>query len=221
MKYLLMTSLLVLASCQNAKFRSYNGEGAKATTPPPVTPQPEPVTPSTPAAQIPIDPADPVVPVNPNGFDIEWSKPLTVWHIGDNNYSDTACKIRIATNRIDGMQFNFNFYVQNDNTRMNIDLYHCGVDDHFANRHPVTVIGYNGNQEVVVKPAVTMPSSENLLFLSRLNVAQQVVLNKGWYKLRVDTTVNPQNNDYDDFVIGKVKLTNVSGPVTRGEVTRQ
>ncbi len=214
-------------ACQDSEFKGYNGGGGatdKRTDTPTnsdvstdtrTTEPTNPLIGQTPV--IPIDPATPELPINPKGFDVEFSKPGTVWHLGDNAYPASSCKFLLNFNKIDGKSFNFNFFVERDGTRVDIEVNHCGIDSHFANQHPVALFAAQGANALLSKK---LPSSENLLFMSKEKIATQTTLNRGWYKLRVDTSSNPQNGDFDDFLIGKVRFVNATGPITIGEVTQ-
>src|SRR5690606_12062409 len=96
----------------------------------------------------------------PKGFDIEFGSLLRSYHLGDNNKSDTSCKLKVGTNTLDGKAVNFNFYVQNDNTLVDVVVYHCGVDSQFANMHRVSIHNPTGASIFEAKLA----ESTNLLF---------------------------------------------------------
>lgn len=148
-----------------------------------------------------------------SGLDIEFSKPLTAWHLGDNAYDNTSCKIRVSFNAIDGREFNFNFYVERSNTQLGIAIYHCGINPGFSNT--ATLIGPSGSLGIL-----PLTDSKNLFFLKRQDWYQPVTLSQGWHKLKVVTSVNQVNGDYDDFIVGKIKLIAPTGPIRLGEVTK-
>lgn len=229
------TMFAVLSACQPSKFKGYNG-GAKSeapTTPTQqptqpqqtVTPQPTTVVtnppPSNPNPNPTLTPPPPTV-LNPDfGLNIEFSKPNQNWHLGNNDFADTTCKIRVTLNRIDGVRASFNFEVVEDSTVIqSIVVGHCGVagtngNDFFDGKIPVNLQDSAGANLV---PTTFLRTSGGIIFTdAALQGASGKVLNRGKYGVVVNTIMNPSNQDLDDFLIGKVRI-NANKPVRKLDV---
>lgn len=171
--------------------------------------------------EIPLEQAPPIQPDNPldnndnddnspNNFTINFSMPGAVWHIGDGAYSGSSCKIFLWFKKLKGDAFNYNFTVIEDNTKVNIKVrWMCGID-------------YNNTNFAYLKSRDNAQEYQKISIVKGQNSIRfnEIILNKGKYFVRVETTNNPNNNnDKDDFIVGNVKIT-ADKEIIKGDVTQ-
>jgi len=215
------TALLVfaVASCSDSSFTGSNASKKKsATTQPtyPTTTDPN-GSPSNPGTNIINTPNGPTTINNGDGngngggLAIEWGSLGQSWHIGDGDFSGTGCKSRVSVNFLDNQQeANFYFTVLENSTTVQIEAYHCGVDEDFthgsSNNDKDTVSLVDINNQVVGNNKMVLNHSDNVFFLSTQRFPNQIILNAGTYKVKFYAGVRPSDGDRDDIVV-RAKVT--------------
>jgi hypothetical protein len=130
------------------------------------------------------------------------------FHVGDNGFQDTTCKVEISLAKLDGTQFYFEFEVKKDATDVSLEIKKvCGVD--YGDSNKVRIIN-TSDAKPVVEDVVKIGDAPITLKGAGLKI--------GKYMVVVESTANATNNgDKDDFMIGQVKLK-ATKPVKAGKV---
>lgn len=232
MKYWILTSLILTVACSNAEFAAEQTTRKPAASPAaPQDPIPDgepiPITPApTPGPQWQTVPPIPTTPPQSSGPSFwdqaqQWFQGLDFnngfefgefsrsFHIGNGEFSSSSeCSTRLSFRALSGRVFKFQFQVTQPNTTVNIKIDKiCGVD-----RSNNFTTMYAGSQEMQQYRRNLSPGQDDFEF-------QQMVLQPGWYEIRVvspDYDLNGRN-DPDDFLVGKVKVR-ADKQVNKGDV---
>jgi hypothetical protein len=133
-----------------------------------------------------------------------------VFHIGDGQYAQTACKARVQSYTLTGASFRFGFTVLTDATTVTISISTiCGLNQGYGDF--AALEGPNGElQHLKMTPAT---------YENKVLSFQAATLAKGDYAIHVYSGFGQANpSDRDDFIVGNITIKG-SSDVKQGEIT--
>lgn len=198
---ILVGSFLAFVSCSSSDFSGGGGTEkpakAKDQTPkasPAPSPSPSPV-------------ATPPVTTPPKD-ELFIGGSEVVFHIGDGKLDpSSACYSSVSGQGLEGTTFIFSFDVLADAvaTTLSID-YVCGTD-----------IGTNTGM-ILMNGGVLMPERPIPQGAPSISFGT-LTLNRGRYEIVVKSAANPNGNDFDDFLVGKIRIQASKSAIKVGTVT--
>ena len=119
-----------------------------------------------------------------------------VYHLGDNDFSNSSCLNQMTEFPVTGTKFFFEFEVTEDNTKMELVVSNiCGVD--YAGSNFLSVGDLSGT---AIGGARTLTTADFAFQMPVLTLA------KGQYAIIAESKKNISMGDFDDFTIGKIKV---------------
>ncbi len=120
-----------------------------------------------------------------------------VFRIGDDNYSNTSCKEQVASYKLSGTRYFFEFEVTEPQTQVDVSINKvCGVDYLLTNSTKLI----KDSQIFQVQPV--LKTTEKIQY-------QSVTLEPGKYAVIVESGINyteVQKGDHDDFLVGDIAI---------------
>ncbi len=219
--FVIITGLSMVVACNNAGFTGRTPERMQASTPTPQPAQPTPQPQQTPVTTTTATPSGPGfldviggwinglpnIDINkPKPNEIEFGSWSKVFHIGDGEMTNSSCKLGVVFYPTRGSDYYFEFEVLEDVSTVTVNLGRvCGIDYADTNHAAITQ-GTNYLQKQLI------PLNASKLTLPTMT------LNRGLYTVLVQSAPNPnKNNDRDDYLVGRVKITS-NKPLKAGRV---